>query len=613
MVKEMDGNSLDLQKENINKLKRLFPEIVTDNNKIDFDKLKDVMSSEIDEDDERYNFTWHGKRNAIKSVNIPSKGTLIPAKKKSKDWDTTQNVYIEGDNLEVLKLLQKSYANKIQVIYIDPPYNTGNDFVYEDNFKDDLEEYLVKTNQKEQGYKISTNTDTDGRYHTNWLNMMFPRLTLARKLLNENGAIFISIDDHEVANLIKICDEIFGEKNRVSLICHKSRGSVSNDKIISQNHNIILFYAKNIEKLEEIRKYIGINPDLNSFNLDDNDGRGKYKLTPTDGPGGAKKGNPYYEFMGVNKYWRFSLETITQKYKDGLIIKKNKDVYQKLFLKDTEKNRKTVTTWWDDAGLTSKATTDLKKLMGEETFDKPKPVKLIKRIIELMTYKEPDSIVLDFFSGSGTTAQSVMESNVDNKALKYILVQLPEAIDMKNDAFKNGYKMIPEIAEERIRRVGNQIKNNYPDAGIDIGFKVFELSNSNIKKWNTVPQRKNGQLNLIEQMNSITSNFIDGRTSEDIVYELLLKQGIELTDPIDMIQCDGSEVYSVNSGALYIVLGNEIKQDIVDKIVNNESIFEHDLSTIIIQDTGFNNDSDKLNIFEELRSSGFKDENLFTV
>lgn len=299
---KLNGESMNIVEDNIEKLKTIFPDVFTEG-KVDFEKLQGVLGNYIETNDERYNFTWAGKQNALRLAQTPSTGTLRPCKEESKDWDTTQNLYIEGDNLEVLKLLQKSYHNKIKMIYIDPPYNTGNDFVYKDDFKDNIDNYKKITGQvDEEGNKISSNSENSGLYHTNWLNMMYPRLRLARNLLSDDGAIFISIDDNEVTNLTKICDEIFGADNRVALICHKSRASVSNDKIISPNHNIVLFYAKNINVLESMRKNIGLDPILDGFDLNDNDGKGEYRLVPVDGPGGAKKGNPYFEFLGITGY-----------------------------------------------------------------------------------------------------------------------------------------------------------------------------------------------------------------------------------------------------------------------------------------------------------------------
>ena len=417
--------------ENFRKLAAMFPNAVTEtineNGEVVRAIDKDVLMQEIsctvvDGNEERYQFTWPDKKKSVLLANAPINKTLRPCREESVDFDTTENLYIEGDNLEVLKLLQETYLGKIKMIYIDPPYNTGNDFVYEDDFASSEAEYIEQSGQySDVGERLVQNTETNGRFHTDWLNMMFPRIRLARDLLVDDGVLFISIDDNEVANLTKMCDEIFGADNRIALICHKSRASVSNDKIISPNHNTVLFYAKNRLQLESNRKMIGLDPILDGFDLDDNDGKGAYRLVPVDGPGGAKKGNPYYEFMGVEGYWRFSKDTMQQKFDEGLVVRKGNSLYQKYYKSTAERTRRTATTWWDDAGLMSSATSKLKALMGEATFDTPKPLELIDRMLRMITFSDDNSIVLDFFSGSATTAHAVMNYNAETGgSRKYI-------------------------------------------------------------------------------------------------------------------------------------------------------------------------------------------------
>ncbi|MEE0314528.1 MAG: site-specific DNA-methyltransferase [Butyrivibrio crossotus] len=447
---------------------------------IDADVLRQEISCKVVEGkDERYQFTWPDKKKTMALSNEPISLTLRPNKDKSVNFQNTQNIYIEGDNLDVLKILQETYLDKIKLIYIDPPYNTGNDFVYNDDFSDEEYQYIEKSGQNDSvGNRLVANTETNGRFHTDWLNMMYARMRIARNLLASDGAIFISIDDNESMNLVKMMDEIFGDKNRIALICHKSRASISNDKIISPNHNTILFYAKDISKLEEKRKMIGLDPVLEKFDCDDNDGRGEYRLVPVDGPGGAKKGNPHYEFLGVEGYWRFSKETMKAKYDEGYVVKKGNSLYQKYYKSVAEQTRRTTTTWWDDAGLTSSATSKLKKIMGETTFDTPKPVELIDRMLRMITFDDPEAIVLDFFAGSSTTAQAVMEYNAENNGKrKFILVQLPESVSEKTEAYENGYRNICEIGEKRIKKVIDNIDNR----NIDLGFRVFELDSSNMK------------------------------------------------------------------------------------------------------------------------------------
>ena len=320
-----------------------------------------------DGDGEMYQFTWVGKNAARAEAAKPTDKTLRPVVEDSVDWDNTKNIYIEGDNLEVLKLLQRSYMGKVKMIYIDPPYNTGNDFVYHDDFAlTAAEEDFKAGNVDELGYRFRKNSDTNGKFHSDWCSMIYSRLLVARSLLTEDGVIFISIGDDENANLIKICDEVFGEHNFIADICHKHRASVSNDRIISENHNHIAFYAKEINEVFAQQKNIGEDPVLDGFDREDD--KGKYKLAPVDGPGGAKKGNPFYEFMGVEGYWRYSKETMQKLYDNGLLIVTENNLQKKYYEEQARQSRKKVTTWWDTDFLTSSATSYLQKLMGCKAF-----------------------------------------------------------------------------------------------------------------------------------------------------------------------------------------------------------------------------------------------------
>lgn len=604
---KMNGTTMNIVADNIEKLKSIFPEVFNED-KVDFEKLEEILGNYKDNGTERYNFTWPGKSKAIRIAQTPSTGTLRPCKEESKNWDETQNLYIEGDNLEVLKLLQKSYYGKVKMIYIDPPYNTGNDFVYKDDFKDNVENYLAITGQKdEEGNKTSTNTESNGRYHSNWLNMMYPRLKLARNLLKDDGVIFISIDDNEASNLKKICDEIFGENNFVCNICHKARASVSNDKIISSNHNLILLYAKNYEDVFKERKYIGLDPELDGFSNSDNDPRGPYKLTPVDGPGGAKKGNPFYEFLGVEGYFRYSKETMQQKYDNGLIVKTEKGLQQKYFLDKAKASRKTDTTWWEDGGYTSNATRVLIELMGGKTFDTPKPVSLIKRMLKLFTNFDNNAIILDFFGGSSTTANSVFEMNIENEGKrKFILVQFPEKIDTKLEAYENGYKTICEIGKERIRRAGDKIKLENKDRkgidDLDIGFKVFKLDSSNINKWDS-----NNDQDLEYTLFNSIENVKKGRTEEDILYEILLKYGIDLNMPIEEHVISGKKAYDIGFGAIIACLDDNITLDVVEGIGKLKEELEPDTCRVVFMDNGFSTDSVKTNAVQILKRYDIED------
>lgn len=609
-LKHVSSSSLDITKQNIEKLKELFPEVLSEK-KIDFDKLRLILGDEVETEPERYGFTWNGKKQSMQLAQKPTVATLKPNKEKSQNWDKTQNLYIEGDNLEVLKILQKSYANKAKMIYLDPPYNTGNDFIYKDNYVDTLENYLEVTGQVDgNGDTLSANFETSGRYHSEWLNMMYPRLKLARNLLSDDGVIFISIDDNEQANLKKICDEIFGEKNLITQIAHKSRASISNDKIISQNHNFILLYSKNIDIVFNKRSKIGLDPSLSGFSNPDNDERGDWKGTPVDGPGGEKKGNPYYEFMGVKGYFRYSKDKMKKLYDENMIVKTKNGLQRKYFLSDAKKSRKTDSSWWEDGGYTTNATKKLTDLMGGKTFDSPKPVELIERMLDLFTNDDKEALVIDFFSGSGTTAEAVMRENAkDSGNRKYILVQLPERCSKKDDAYKNGYSTISEIAEERIRRAGNKIVEESPLLAntLDTGFKVFELSKSNIKKWNSTPDNLKSQLELLK------NNFEEDSRPIDVVYEIMLKQGLDLTYPIKEIKVKTFYIYDIACGAMFVILGDKITSEVASHIIKQVIIEKTKNSVVVLQDEKFVNDSEKLNTIEKLNANGIQYDDIFSI
>lgn len=570
--------SVNLQEETIAELKKLMPQVFTED-KIDFDKLKLTLGEELDEKNEKYSFNWAGRQEAFKNIQTTAKGTLIPAPEESINFDSTENLFIEGDNLEVLKLLQKSYFNKVKMIYIDPPYNTGKDFVYKDNFKNSIESYLEQTGQlSEEGVKLTTNPETSGRFHSDWLSMMYPRLFIARNLLRDDGVIFVSIDDNEVHNLRMIMNEIFGEENFIVNICHKSRASVSNDKIVSSNHNHILLYAKNYDNIFQNRKKFGLDPNLEGFNYDDNDGRGKYKLVPVDGPGGARKGNPYYEFLGVKNYFRYSKETMGKKYSEGLIVKKGNSLYQKYFLHDATEKRKTDTTWWDDGGLVSTATSKLKELMGNNLFNNPKPVELLKRMLKLSTHQNDECIVIDFFAGSGTTGHAVLELNQeDNIKRKFILVQIPEKTDEKSVAREEGYETISEICKERLRRSIVQINDQYKEKLIndaDLGFKVFKLAPSNYKIWEDYDGKDSDELK--SQLTFFQSPLVDDYKNIDVIYECIIKEGYSLNSKIKKLDIESNVVYKVTDEELsfYICLDSVIQDETIDNLpLEKENVF----------------------------------------
>lgn len=534
-MKTIRGKTDNLVQDNIRKIGEFFPNCVTEitqddgtmTHVIDFNALKQDLSDQVIESDkvERYEFTWPGKKKAVLLANAPTTNTLRPLQNKSVDFENTKNVYIEGDNLEALKILREAYMGKVKMIYIDPPYNTGNDFVYKDDFKETTKEYVEASNNvDEKGNRLEANGSGDGRFHSNWLSMIYPRLILARDSLTDDGAIFISIGDDEEANLIKVCDEVFGERNFVASICHKSRASVSNDRIISENHNHLVFYAKNIDVLYAHHKEIGDDPELKGFTRRDE--HGPYKLTPVDGPGGAKKGNPYYEFLGVKGYWRYSKETMQKLYDKGLIVSTGNNLQQKYYLEQAEHSRKTVTTWWDEDFLTSSATSDLIKLMGGKYFDNPKNINLMLRCMKMITKFDKNAIIMDFFSGSASTAHSLMKFNAeDGGHRKFILIQLPEKTSPNSDAYKAGFETICDIGEERIRRAGQQVKDEAPltSQGLDTGFRVFKVDSSNMKDVEATPEAT--QISLLKDQESAIK---EDRTDMDLVVQTMLRLGITL-------------------------------------------------------------------------------------
>jgi len=599
-MEKLKMHSANLTQDNIARIRDLFPSCITEAKgkdgsvklAVDFDQLRqELADSLIDGPQERYHLTWPGKREALLTSNAPIAKTLRPKRAESVNFDTTKNIFIEGDNLDALKLLQETYLGKVKLIYIDPPYNTGNDFIYEDDFSETVDSYISKSLQAdEQGNKLIANTESNGRFHSDWLSMIYPRIKLSRSLLTDDGSMFISIDDNEVHNLRKICDEIFGEGNLVAQICHKARASISNDKIISSNHNHILWYAKSLDALFARRSEIGLDPDLTGFSNPDNDPRGPWKPAPVDGPGGAKKGNPFYEFMGVEGYFRYSKETMERKYAEGLIIKTAKGLQQKYYLSQAEKSRKTDNTWWDDAGLTSSATRALQQLMGAKTFDTPKPVELIRRTLELVTFgDENDAIVLDFFAGSATTAEAVIQANAkDGGTRRFILVQLGEPCDEKSDAYKAGYKTIPEISKERIRRAGTAIKRKTPgNAGLDIGFRVLNIESSNIADVFYSPDEQDkGQLDLL------VDNIKPDRTPEDLLFQVMLDWGVDLALPIAKQVIQGKELFLVDGNALAACFDGHggVDEALVKELAKVQPL------RVVFRDAGFKDSSVKINV-----------------
>ena len=440
------------------------------------------------------------------------------------------------------------------------------------------------------------NSESNGRFHSDWCSMMYPRLKLARNLLRDDGFLFMSLDDNEVINARKMIDEVFGEAAFIANICHKARASVSNDKIISANHNHVLWYCKNREIAEAHRKEIGLDPDLEGFNRDDNDGQGPYRLVPVDGPGGARKGNPYYEFLGVTQYYRFSKETMQRMYNEGLIVKVGNAIQQKYYLRKAQKSRRTDTTWWEDAGLTSSSTAEVKKLMNGAVFDNPKPISLLIRILKLTSHFDKDSLILDFFSGSATTAHAVMKLNAeDGGNRKFIMVQLPEVCAEGSEAAKAGYKNICEIGKERIRRAGEKIKEELAakdaksakSGDLDIGFRVFKVDSSNMDDIYFQPMNVQQQ-DLIRAINNVKTD----RTALDLLFGCLLEWGLPIDLPVKERKDLGSNTFEVDNGRIIAAFDSNITESTVRSIANEQPDFA------IFRDQCFYDSASKINVSE---------------
>jgi adenine-specific DNA-methyltransferase len=613
----LDGKSEDIVSDNIEKLKEIFPEIVTED-KIDFDKLKLILGENVETDRERYNFTWPGKTQAIKESQKQSTGTLRPCKEESKNWDTTQNLYIEGDNLEVLKLLQKTYYKKIKMIYIDPPYNTGNDFIYNDDYSDNLEHYLeisgqsVNSSKKNSGITLSSNLETNGRYHSYWLNMMYPRLKLARNLLTEDGVIVISIDDNEVENLKKICNEIFSEENFVGDIIRKTKSSTNDIKTgLNIQHENTLIYAKSIN-LVNLK---GRNKQFDNYKNPDNDPNGPWTSSDPTVPRSGydfEIENPFtkkIDIPPIGRCWQFSKEKFNEYLKNGKIkFKKEYSDNQrgfifKRYLNELRGTRNKVNSleFSTNEYMNQKGTKDLISLFDSKIFNHPKPNNFLSTLIY---YILDDGIILDFFSGSGVTAEGCLLNNsMNNENNKFIMVQIPEETTKKSEAYKAGYKNICEIGKERIRRAGDKILEKSDNKDLDIGFKVFKLDSSNLQKWD--PDYNN----ITESLDKYVDNIKTDRTEEDLVYEIMLKYGIDLTLPIQKENAENHTIYSVGYGALLICLDDNITKEIIKPIID---LSKNTISTrVVFKDNGFKSDSDKTNIKETLKVNNI--EELITI
>ena len=626
MPEMMDGMSMDLEKTNKEKLRSLFPECFSED-KLDIDKLLALCGEYIGNDFEKYKFEWKGKAECLKLAQKRSTGTLRPCPEESVDWDTTQNLYIEGDNLEVLKLLQTAYYRKVKMIYIDPPYNTGNDFVYADDFADPMARYKEVTQQT-----TKSNPETMGRFHTNWLNMMYPRLRLAANLLRDDGVIFISIDDNEVTNLKKICDETFGEENYAGQFPWRKRTAKSDVPFgVSQDYEWILCYAKS-----------------GSFRACLEGGTRKYFETP-DFPGrpwrihdlttqrsalerpnsnftmvNPKTGKEYP--ANPNRTWAVTKETFVQYYSEGRIVfpddydflSISKPAFRYWKEDDMEKAGDSFgfipvsTKLPDSIGMTQDGTKDIADLFASKVFGFPKPVELIKYLVKATTSTSvmDGDIILDFFSGSATTAHAVMQLNAeDGGNRKYILVQLPEVCDEKSEAAKAGYKNICEIGKERIRRAGKKLTDTDGQMQIgdsekkplDVGFRVFKLDSSNLQTWDATPVDELRLEDLLNRMNTMINRVKADRSDLDMVCEVMLKLGVPLTYSVNKVAVNSKVAYTVGDDCLLLVC---LAADITPEDV--EAMAEYVPAKVIISRDSFANDTAMANAYYILRDRGIE-------
>jgi adenine-specific DNA-methyltransferase len=626
-----EAQSADLLADNIAKLRALFPELVTETLKggkpetvINVDVLKALVGDANATDaGEKYGLNWHGKRRARQLALTPSTGTLRPCPDESVDWDSTQNLMIEGDNLEVLKLLQKSYAGKVKLIYIDPPYNTGKDFVYPDNFQDNIKNYLELTGQVEGGAKISSNTEASGRFHTDWLNMMYPRLKLARNLLKNDGVIFISIDDTEVANLRQMCDQIFGEENfLVNAIWQKKYGVSSDAKGIPGMHDHVLVYQKSGEFIpgllprtdKQDAVYKNLDNDLRGLWRSSDLTRTEYRERDYYAIVSPKTGEEFYPPKGSS--WRHPKDEMERMIADNRVwfgVDGTSRPAAKRFLAEV-KQGVVASGWWpfSEVGHTDESKKEVQSLFdGVSPFDTPKPTRLIDRMLEIGALGK-DELVLDFFAGSGSTGHSVIARNAKTAgSARFMLVQLPEPLspDVKEqklaadlcDQLKRP-RHIAELTKERLRRAGAKVKADNPMFSGDTGFRVFKLDTSNIRAWQpsgNLPQ------DLVDNM----SHLNEGRSNDDVLYELLLKLGLDLCVPMAERSIAGKTVHSIGGGTLMACLDDSISAQGAEALALGMAAWRAEQetagdTTAVFRDSAFENDVAKSNLAAILAQHG---------
>ncbi|WP_413975615.1 site-specific DNA-methyltransferase [Stenotrophomonas acidaminiphila] len=608
-------HSPDLTAANIARIRDLFPGCVTEAQgedgevklAVDFDLLRQELSTSLVEGpQERYHLDWPGKREALLTANAPIAKTLRPARDESVDFDTTKNLFIEGDNLDALKLLQETYLGKVKMIYIDPPYNTGNDFIYEDDFAENADEYLRRSNQvDEEGISLTWNSESNGRFHSDWISMIYSRIRIARILLKDDGSIFISIDEKEVANLRKVCDEVFGASNFVANIVWQSRTSISDDHEISLNHNHTLIYAKDKGSLH----FYGEELNSSEYQNRDDDPRGPWKLVPLDAnkPGG----NTMYPILNPStgeehfppdgRSWAINPSEYKKLFDDGRIafgIGGDSAPKRKLFLKERIErgDTKTPSSILLDAGTTKDGSAEVADILGKKKiFSYPKPTSFLKRLVRYGVYHEKNPIILDFFAGSSTMAHAVMQLNAEDQGnRRFIMVQLPEPCPEDSEAFKAGYNTIADISKERIRRAGKKISDDLVNGSVDTGFRVLKVATSNMADVFYSPDATT-QDDLLASIDNIKPD----RTPEDLLFQVMLDWGVDLALPIETKTIAGKDVFFVDTDALACCFDADggIDDAFIKDLAKTKPL------RAVFRDAGFKNDAARINaeqIFKQL-------------
>lgn len=621
----MDLTSGDAIADRLAALRRLCPEVFTETETlgarirpaIDFVKLQRLLGHEIDVVDdsrERYSMTWPGKAKSLATIQRPSVATLKPDRTRSIDFDSTENVFVDGDNLEVLKLLQKAYFGKVKTIFIDPPYNTGKDFIYPDDYTESLSTYLAYTGQiDDDGKRFSTNADSSGRYHSKWLTMMYPRVYLAKNLLRDDGFLFVTIDDTEVANLRKLLDEVFGEENFVANVVWQKKYTRANDaKWFSDNHDHVLVYAA--EKSDHFLNLLPRNSEQEAaYSNPDGHPKGNWKATPLHAKSGTNT-SPYTFKNGVTwappqgTYRRFNNESMRRMDEaDEIWFGPDSKAVpsRKSFLCDVKQGVTPVTIWpYDEVGHNHEANNELKELLGEGMFDNPKPTRLVQRMLQLATSPSEHHIVFDFFAGSGTTAHAVTKQNAeDGGNRRYICVQLPEPLTENSPASKAGYHSITDIGIARMRALKERAQMKKSEeltlettSTLDEGFRVFKLDRSNFRLWDG-SQPGDDPAQIAKQLELHEQHIDPNATQEDILYELLLKAGFPLATRVEKVKMAGKDIFSVAEGALVICLQEEITKELIKAMADADPL------QVICLDSSFKaNDQLKANAVQTFKA-----------